>query len=79
MFWKSPPKNEGACSKGPVGKFITPTGAADILRSSQAVSGDAIVFLADESAECRWNFLRGPWHGGCVVRSGEIVIVMDPY
>src|SRR5437762_4552673 len=26
---------------------------------------------------CHWNFARGPWHGGCLVRSGEIAIVMD--
>src|SRR5260370_1251716 len=23
-----------------------------------------------------WNFVEGPWHGGCFVRSGKVVIVM---
>jgi aspartyl-tRNA synthetase len=37
--------------KGPIAKFIEPSETADILRICEAVPGDAIVFMADESGE----------------------------
>src|ERR1051326_3884357 len=37
--------------KGPIAKFIEPAETIDSLRRSEAVPGDAIVFMADESSE----------------------------
>jgi aspartyl-tRNA synthetase len=43
--------DEDRSLKGPIAKFIEPAETVDILRISEAVSGDAIVFMADESSE----------------------------
>jgi len=37
--------------KGPIAKFIGPAETAAILQRSEAVAGDAIVFMADEASE----------------------------
>jgi aspartyl-tRNA synthetase len=37
--------------KGPIAKFIGTAETADILKTTEAASGDAVVFMADESGE----------------------------
>ena len=43
--------DEDRSLKGPIAKFIEPAETIDSLRRSEAVPGDAIVFMADESSE----------------------------
>ena len=42
---------ESQSLKGPIAKFIGPDDVAGILKASEATTGDAIVFMADDNAE----------------------------
>jgi len=42
---------ESQSLKGPIAKFIGPGDVAGILKASEATTGDAIVFMADDNAE----------------------------